>query len=75
MTAALKAIEEGLPISQTACDHGVPKTTLYDRVSGKVTHGTNPGPQPYLNHTEEKELAKYLKQCAKVATVKQEGTF
>ena len=39
---------------------------MYDRVSGRVTHGTNPGPQPYLNSQEEKELGTYLKHCAKV---------
>ena len=66
MTAAIKAVQEGQSISQAARDHGVPKTTLYDRVSGRVTHGTNPGPQPYLNSQEEKELGKYLEHCAKV---------
>ena len=66
MTAANKAVQEGQSISQAARDHRVPKTTLYDWVSGRVTHGTNPGPQPYLNSQEEKELGTYLKHCAKV---------
>ena len=36
----------------------IPKTTLYDRVSGKVTHGDNPEPKPYHATAEEKEMAK-----------------
>ena len=46
MKTAIKAVEEGQSISQAACDHGIPNTTLYDRVYGRVKHGTNPGPQP-----------------------------
>ena len=48
MLAALKAVEEGQPVNQVALDHGTPKTTLKDCVSGRVTHGTNPGPTPLL---------------------------
>ena len=47
MLAALKAVEGGQHINQAAHEHGVLRTTLKDRVSGKVTHGSNPGP----NHT------------------------
>ena len=64
MQAALKAVEEGESISKAARDHGIPKTTLFDRTSGRVAHGTKPGPRPYLNSEEEKELATYLKHCA-----------
>ena len=39
---------------------------LYDCVSGRVTHGTKPGPRPYLTSEEEQELGTYLKHCAKV---------
>ena len=66
MQAALKAVKEGESISKAARDHGIPKTTLFDRTSGRVAHGTKPGPRPYLNSEEEKELATYLKHCAKV---------
>ena len=64
--AALEAVKEGQSISQAAHDHGVPKTTLYDRVSGRVVHGSKAGPQPYLNGQEERELGSYLKHCARV---------
>ena len=47
-------------------DFGVPRSTLHDRVSGKVVHGVKPGPKAYLDKEEEKELSSYLKHCAKV---------
>ena len=66
MKAAIQAVKEGQSVSKAARDHGVPKTTLYDRISGKVIHGVNPGPRPYLSNEEEKELGSYLKQCSKI---------
>ena len=66
MLAALKAVEEGQLVNQVARDHGIPKTTLKDRVSGRVTHGTNPGPTPYLSTVEEDELGHFLRSCAEV---------
>ena len=71
MLAALKVVEEGQPINQVTCDHGIPKTTLKDRVSGRVTHGTNPGPTPYLSIVEEDELGNFLKSCVRLDMVKQ----
>ena len=35
------------------------------RVSGRVIHGSNPGPKPYLSHVEENELAEFLVDTAK----------
>lgn len=66
MVAAMKAVEEGQSINSAARDHGVPKTTLKDRVSGRIAHGSKPGPKPYLTSAEEKELAEFLKSCAKM---------
>ena len=61
MLAAMKAAKDGLcSINRAARDHGVPPTTLKDRMSGRVAHGTNPGPVPYLTMEEENELANYL---------------
>ena len=34
--------------------YGVPGSTLKDRLSGRVVHGTKPGPKPYLCPDEEK---------------------
>ena len=66
MVAAIKAVQEGCTVSKAARDHDVPKTTLYDRVSGRVTHGNKPGPRPYLTGEEEQEPGTYLKHCSKV---------
>ena len=66
MLLALKAVEEGVSVSKAAQDFDVPRSTLYDRVSGGVVHGVKPGPEPYLSQTEKKELGGYLKHCAKV---------
>ena len=40
--------------------HGVPRSTLKDRLSGRVQHGTKPGPAPYLSKAEESELSAHL---------------
>ena len=81
MLAAIIAVQEGISgVNQAAMDHGVPKTTLKDRLdymfykishylrtilfirlSGRVKHGVNPGPRPYLNKTEESELSQFIK--------------
>ena len=37
--------------------HGVPRTSLYDRIKGRVIHGVKPGPKQYLTVEEETELA------------------
>ncbi len=66
MEGALEAVAKGQSVSKAARDHGVPKTTLLDRTSGRVVHGVKPGPRPYLSPTEEKDLGTFLKDCAKV---------
>ena len=63
--AAIKAVYEDQTNLGAARDHGVLKSVLFDRISCKVNHSTNPGPRPYLDQ-EEKELGLYLNQCAKV---------
>ena len=65
--AALEAVKEGQSISQAARDHGVPKTTLYNRVRGRVYSSLQQTwPQPYLSGQDESELGLYLKHCARV---------
>ena len=64
MIGAMKAVAEGTSISGAAREHGVPRTTLQDRVLGKVTHGTKPGPKRYLNEVEEKKLSEFLVETA-----------
>ena len=68
MYAAMKAVRNGSAdsINAAAKIHGVPPTTLKNRLSGKVVDGTNPGPVPYLDNEEEQELGEYLIQANKV---------
>ena len=65
MCAAIQSVEDGSSVSQAARAHGVPYTTLYDRIVGNVCHGTNPGPRPYLSKCEEKDLSDFLVEVAK----------
>ena len=54
MFAAIKSVKnESSGINQAALLHEVPKTTLKNRLSGRVVHGTKPGPRRYLNSNEE----------------------
>ena len=50
----------GTGINKAAREHGVPATTLKDRLSGHVAHGTKPGPRPNLSIEEETELGTFL---------------
>ena len=44
MMAALEEVKKGkYSITRIATMYGVPKSTLKDRVTGRVTHGTKPG--------------------------------
>ena len=52
-------------VKRAATVYGVTRTTLRDRVSGNVEHGTKPGPSPYLSNAEETELANFLVDVAK----------
>jgi len=68
MDAAIKAVESGsaVSINRAAKDHGIPPTTLKDRLSGRVVDGTKPGRPSYLNNEEESELESYLIQSCQV---------
>ena len=65
MAAALEAVKGGQTILRAAQTYGVPRSTLQDRVHGKVTHGVKPGPRPYLAPAEEKELSMFIVDVAK----------
>ena len=65
--AAIPSVHDGTPIYKAAKVHGVPRFTLHDRISGKVKHGTNPGPKPYLSKAEVTELSEFLVDIAKTS--------
>ena len=49
MQAALSACSNGMPVKKAAAEHGGPTTTLRDRITERVVHGTKPGPKPHLS--------------------------
>ena len=53
MSEAIQSVEDGSSVFQATRAHGVPYTTLYDRIVGNVCHETNPGPRPHLSKCEE----------------------
>ena len=59
-------------MNRAAIEHGVPRTTLKDRLSGRVIHGTNIGPKHYLTQEEEKQL---VTTAVRWAMAKQGGNF
>ena len=68
MEAAIKSVLTSTAdsINSAAREDGVPTTTLKNRLSGRVVHGTNPGPVPYLSSMEEEELVEYLSDANKI---------
>ena len=61
MVCAMEAVKSGeLRVNQVAKQFGAPTTTLKDRISGRVKHRRNPGPEPYLTTEEESSLASFL---------------
>ena len=61
----MQAQSSSVSANHIADIHGVPRSTLKDRLRGRVVHGTNPGPHPYLDAAEESELVDHLFQSAK----------
>ena len=60
MEAVIRAVKEDkMTVLHASQLHNIPKTTLHDRISGKVLHGSKPGPKPYFLPTDEKEMANF----------------
>ena len=71
MTGAMKAVADGLlGINKAADEFGIPRSTLKDRLLGKVVHGARSGPSPYLSSVEEDELVKFLLTCTDIGLPK-----
>jgi hypothetical protein len=74
MLGAMNAVKEGLMgVNRAAFEFAVPRTTLKDRISGRVIHGTSTGPKPYLSLEEEKELVDFLLKCSRMGYGKTRG--
>jgi len=62
MRHAMEAVMSGeLGVNRSTLQHGVPRTTLKDRIASRVQHGTKPGPVVYL---DDKDLVKFLFECS-----------
>ena len=66
MINAIEVVKQGCSIKRAAEEHRVPRTTLHDRISGKVMQGKKPGPEPYLNKQEEEDLANFVEVVADI---------
>ena len=63
MILVIKAVRDGMG-TMAARSFSVPPSTLKDRISGRVKHGTNSGPVPYLDESEEKLVDFMVKSAA-----------
>ena len=71
MEGALQDVMSGkLSVRRAALEYNVPKSTLHDRVTGKVLPGAVGGPPRYLTDEEEEELVRWLEGCAEVGCAK-----
>ena len=76
MNYAMKAVmEEGLSIRRAAERYSIPKSTLGDRISGRVLPGSISGPPKLLTEHEEAELEKFIFHCAAIGYGKPEKTL
>ena len=67
MLQAIEAIKEGtLGLNEASRSYQVYRSTLKDKITGRVMHGEKSGPKPYLFSEEEKELVTFLKQAASI---------
>ena len=69
MDNATKDVMEGtLSVRRAGAQYyDIPPSTLYDRISGKVSAGAVSGAPLYLDEDEEKELVEFLLGCAEVS--------
>ena len=73
MLQAMETVKSGyMGMNRAAIEHGVPRTSLKDRLSGRVIHGTNIGPKPYLT---QNNLLSFLSTAVRWAMAKQGGKF
>ena len=67
MENALKEVtNNGKTVRHAALEYGIPKSTLHNRVSGKVLPGAVGGAPRYLDDEEEEELIRWLEGCTEV---------
>ena len=60
---AYEAVSKGMSVHRAAEEYGIPKSTLHDRVVGKVLAGSKSGHRRRLSSTVEIELVNFLDHC------------
>ena len=69
MATAIKMVRDGMSKAKAARIYGVPRTTLVDKLEGRVPEGsTRPGPRPVLTSAEEKTLVNHACLMAEIGT-------
>ena len=67
MSKAISAVvQDEIAVRKAAALYNVPKSTLGDRITGRVLPGSTSGPATYLTAQEEKELATFLCRSAAI---------
>ena len=62
---ACGAIKHGASYCRAEEEFGVPRSTLYDHISGHVAPSAHSGPHRYLSDQKEKELVNFLIGCSR----------
>ena len=66
MAAAIQSVMSGqLSIRKAAVEFNVPRSSLGDRIHGRVLHGKRNGPDTLLSPADEAKLAAYLVDVSK----------
>ena len=74
MTGSMKAVgDDFISVNKAADEFGVPRSTLKDKLSGKVAHGARSGPNPYLSGVDY-ELVKFLFTCTPTSVYQRQGS-
>jgi len=61
MVTAMKAVvEESSSVNKAAREYREPRTTLQDRITGRVGHGTKPRPKLYLKKQKKLNWLNFL---------------
>lgn len=63
---AISEVQSGKSVRCAAELYNVPKSTLQDRVSGRVAFGARSGPESYLSANEEEELVSFIENCSDI---------
>lgn len=67
MAAAISMARGGMPLAKAARLFEVPRSTLQDKIKGRVPEeATRPGPKPVLTQAEEKTVVEYVKLTAEI---------